>query len=75
MKFKFGDIVYHVPFAKAYPSGIDYLQILGYDSVKQMIYIMKTMISMITTKINPKSNKTSKKKIAIINDNYYICRK
>ncbi len=35
MKFTFGDIVYHVPFAKAYTTGIDYLQIIEYDSVKQ----------------------------------------
>lgn len=35
MKFAFGDIVYHIPFAKAYQNGIDYLQILEYDSVKQ----------------------------------------
>lgn len=35
MKFEFGDIVYNIPFAKAYPNGIDYLQILEYDSVKQ----------------------------------------
>lgn len=35
MKFEFGDYVYHILFAKAYPNGIDYLQILEYDSVKQ----------------------------------------
>lgn len=35
MKFSYGDIVYHILYARTYPNGIDYLQIMEFDSRKQ----------------------------------------
>ena len=41
MKFSFGDIVYHGPLAKAYPNGIDYMQIISYDLIRQKYKCMQ----------------------------------
>jgi len=35
IKYHFGDIVYYIPFAREYPNGIDYLQVLEFDYSRQ----------------------------------------